>query len=124
MEGSRFQGAAANRKLRDHTDDSGEYEASDFDDGLISNAFYAVEFSADDGNGNGTVSSEIIHGNNGTTIDGSEEESEANERKELEILKVEEKEATSNNATIEKSLHDTDDAKRDFEERVLFQADD
>ena len=113
MEGSRFQGAAASRKLRDHADDdSGEYEASD--DGIISNAFYAVEFSADDGTS--TVSDEM-HENNATTIEG-------NERKESDVFKVEEKEATPTNATMRIPMRETDDAKENFEARVLFQADD
>lgn len=61
VEGSRFQGEAANRLLRDHAMDEADYEVADADP--VASAFYAIEASMDPENG------ENVNGENVTIPD-------------------------------------------------------
>jgi hypothetical protein len=141
VEGSRFQGAAADlRKLRDHAEDeNGEEEEEeslddlpDLDDGPVANAFFAVEFSADEGKNSSDGKGEEEKETREIVENKSGEEGKKGAAKELEsVLKIEEREGpnsrngTSAKSDEEKPLNDEhDDGKKTLEERVLFQSDD
>lgn len=145
VEGSRFQGSAAVVKQKLNKTENvlpDAMESPDFDDGLSSSAFYAVEFSTDDDNANGTATNEEnvevpnpkksvedkkteeMEVVTGSVVDG---EKKSTTSKETDILKIKEKEATA--AALSSSINGTDKPKmgligEEEEKGIFFQADD
>jgi hypothetical protein len=115
VEGSRFQGAAGERKLRDEAEDENDESSMDFDDGPSANAFYAVEFSADEG------------ANSTSKIDGNEAEltkdvEGGQNHSKLGELEIHENEGEKKNETVRENNEES--KEKPLIERVLFQADD
>lgn len=115
VEGSRFQGTASERKLRDEAGDGDEDGSMDFDDGPSANAFYAVEFSTDEGTNSTLKIDEKGATNETIKIENGSEESKLGE------LENQEREGAERNKN-EIALGNEGEEPKKLLERVLFQS--